>query len=168
MVPLMQYSREEWGITYPEYEMLLQAREQRIVDKRDIDRARYQFLWGDMTVREFISRADYRHTFETDIWPVRDTITQEEFEQLCYEVLEYMGGISVRQFGPEPGEFHFSYRSRSGKSQSGGAVYFDDHGEITGKKWEYNNRPYNDNTPICVGERIQKKVKGALYVPSII
>ena len=64
-----------------------------------------------------------------------------------------------------PGGHH---RSRSGKSQSGGSVYFDDHGEITGKKWEYNNRPYNDNTPICVGERIQKKVKGALYVDSII
>ena len=167
MVPLMHYSREEWGITYPEYEMLLQAREQRIVDKRDIDKARYHFLWGDMTVSEFIRRADYWHKFETDIHPVRDTITQEEFEQLCYEVLEYMGAITVKRFGPEPGEFHFSYRSHSGKSQSGGSVYFDDHGEITGKKWEYDNRPYNDNTPIFVGERIQRKIKSALYVESL-
>lgn len=168
MIPLMPYSREEWGITYPEYEMLQQAREQRIVNKRDIDDARRYFLWGEMSVREFIRRADYQNEFDTDIQPVRRAITQKEFELLCNEVLEYMGDIAIKRFGPDPGEFHFSYRSHSGKSQSGGSVCFDDCGEITGKKWECINRPYNDNLPIVIGERLQRKIKSALYVRSIL
>ena len=154
------YSWEDWGITPAEYEMLCQAYEQGVLSKRQIEDRRLWFKWGVEGVSDFIEQLDWRHAFHTDIAPMRDSITQREFEDICLDVLEQFPQVEAYRF--EPSEFHFSFPSHSGRSTNGGAVYFDDGGRITGRGWQYENN-YGTNLPGQIGERVATKIRSALY-----
>lgn len=154
------YSWDDWKITPAEYEMLCQACEQGILSERQVEDRRLWFKWGVAGVRDFIEQLDWRHAFCTDITPVRDCVTQGEFEDICLDVIEHFFPIEAYRFGPM--EFNFSFPSHSGKSTHGGAVYFDDGGRITGRAWQYENT-YGTNLPRQVGERLATKIRSALY-----
>ena len=93
------YSWDDWGITPAEYDMLLQACEQGILSERQVEDRRYMFKWGDESVAGFIDRLDWRHEFVTDIVPVRDSISQDEFEEICLEVIEQSPSTSTMEAG---------------------------------------------------------------------
>lgn len=154
------YSWDDWGITPAEYDMLLQACEQGILSERQVEDRRYMFKWGDESVAGFIDRLDWRHEFVTDIVPVRDSISQDEFEEICLEVIEQYPRVELHHFGPM--EFHFRFPSHSGRSMNGGALYFNDGGWITGRNWQYENS-YGTNLPIQIGEKVSTKILSALY-----
>lgn len=154
------YSYHDWGITPAEYDMLIQAKDQRIVTDRQIENNRYFFIWGEETVAEFIQRLDWQHRFISDIAPARDFIDQREFENICLEVIKEFPDVFNPHF--EYGEFHFAFPSHSRKSRLGGALYFDDGGYITGHRWKYSSS-YDANLPHIIGKRISNKIKSARY-----
>ncbi len=154
------YSWDDWGITPAEYEMLRQAHEQGILSEGMIEDSRLSLKWGSAGVSDLIQRLDWRNAFSTDIAPVRECVTQGEFESICKDVVRQFPQVGSYRF--EPMEFHFSFPSHSGRGTNGGAVYFDDNGRITGRGWQYENH-YGTNLPRQIGERISTKICSALY-----
>lgn len=157
---MRRYSWDEWGITAAEYEMLLQAVDQGIVTARQVEDRRLWFKWGEQGVYDFIHGLDFRHRFHTDIEPVRDSISQEEFEAICLDVIEEYPDVRPSRF--DWAEFHFTFPSNSRKSTNGGALYFDNEGRIAGKNYQYRTS-YGAHLPRVIGDRVITKIRSALY-----
>lgn len=128
---MRQYSWDEWGITPAEYEILLQAVDQGVVTPRQVEDRRLLFKWGELGAYKFTHDLDFRHRFHTDIEPMRDSVSQVEFEAICLDVLKEYPHVIPSRF--DWAEFHFTFPSHSRKSANGGSLYFDGGGSITGK-----------------------------------
>ena len=154
------YNWNDWGITPAEYEMLCQAYEQGILSNRQIENGRLLFKWGDESVSNYIRQLDWRHEFCTNIAPVRDSVDQVEFEEICLDVMEQFSQVNLHHFGPA--EFHFTFPSQSGRTTHKSAVYFDDGGIITGLNW-VPGYACRANLPKQIGRKVSTKIKSALY-----
>ena len=154
------YSWDNWEIPPAEYKMLQQAIDQGILLERQVENSRLFFKWGTERGADLIQRLDWKHEFHTDIVPVRDFISQKEFERICLDVIEEYPQVKVRFF--EYAVFHFSFPSNSGKSINSGYVSFDDGGRITGRRGCFYG-DYGATLPQGIAERVRRKIRSALY-----
>lgn len=163
---LMPYDIATWGITLPEYNMLVEAIEQNIISERQIEKDRLLFVWGVYTARKYIEEKNHlalpHRQFYTDIKPIRSHISQDEFEKICADVIaQYQ---TIKKHYCESGILHIYYPSNSGKSQNGATLNFNDRGFITGQLMSNSG---DRNIAVIVAERITNKIISARYIKSI-
>ena len=89
----------------------------------------------------------------------RDYISQDEFEEICEQVLSRRSNITDYWF-EEPGIVHVSYPSHSGKSKNGSTLFFGESGYITYHDWACRA---GSNEGFFIGEAISRKIQSALY-----
>ena len=93
------------------------------------------------------------------ISPVRQGISQDEFENICRTVLSRRSNIIKYSF-EEPGVLHVTYPSHSGKSWNGSTLYFGDKGYITSEGWSCSA---GSNEGRFIGDEISRLIQIALY-----
>ena len=89
----------------------------------------------------------------------RQSISQEEFEQICNHVLSKHTDIIGYSFGGN-GIIRIAYPSHSGKTRNGATLYFGEKGYITYEGWQYTA---GSNKGIIIGREIAKLIHAALY-----
>lgn len=157
---MKEYSREEWGISFVEYNRLREAVEQGIVLPFTADGYISQLRNHLITVDEIISGFDAGKRFHSEYERCRDSISQEEFDDIAYDVLKndknvdnfiiYRIGIDV------------IFYSRARKQKWKASFDFNDHGKITGK-YKYTADYENANQPKEIGDKISRIIRSLLY-----
>ena len=155
---LKPYSRTEWGISHPEYNMLIEAMEKGIVTEHQIDANRLFFVWGEYTALKFIKGYCPQGHYVTKIKPIRIHVSQKEFELICSDVVSYYNDVSIRSC--DQGVLKISFPSNTGRSINGATIDFNDGGFITGK---ITNISADRNLAESIAKRVQNKISSARY-----
>lgn len=95
----------------------------------------------------------------TGLLPKRQSISQSEFEAICWQVLAKHPSVTDAKF-LGTGTLEVIYPSHSGKTRNGATLYFGEKGYITHEGWQYRA---GSNEGIFIGEEISKRIQNALY-----
>ena len=107
------------------------------MEERDDD-FYFKFKNGWHSVSKYaIERLDPEiKTHKRGVYQRRESISQNEFEVICEQVLSARPNI-ISYWFEIPGIVHVTYPSHSGKSENGATLYFGESGYITYQGWKY-------------------------------
>lgn len=158
---MKKYDKEKWGITFREYNKLMEAVELGIVPSIYInDTTIYRLKIGDITVDDFIDSIRGRREYSSNFPPERTSISQEEFEDIVSDVLDYDSDVVSYKFFDKAVEVFF--RSRSGKQKWSTLLNYNDNGVITGR-FGYTQIYQGATNPVRVGSKIRSRIKSKMY-----
>ena len=159
------YDQKEWGITLTEYNRLADGVEQGVPSFFIGKHLIYEFSMGYDSVDGFLERQmgkqKYNTEFHSEYKPLRNSVTQAEFQQICEQVL--CNYSDVRRYHVNGAELWLEILSNRRKIPWTARLNFNDNDEITGKYIVVHSTYETARTPGNIGNNISNRIQSAKY-----